>query len=200
MANGSISLYLLISFLLLIMANSDIASDRAECTKPLMGLATCLPYVQGNSKAPTPDCCTGLKQVLVDNKKCLCVLIRDRDDPQLGIKLNATLALALPDTCNAKANISHCPALLNMDPNSKEAAIFEQGGAGGTAATPGKLAMFCETAKANSTSSTESVNNKSSESKSNSATSSILSYEKYHLVKLVVGFGLSIIAPLLLFS
>ncbi|KAJ4767542.1 Bifunctional inhibitor/lipid-transfer protein/seed storage 2S albumin superfamily protein [Rhynchospora pubera] len=190
MAKGSISLYLLISFLLLITASSDIASDRAECTKPLMGLATCLPYVQGSSKAPTPDCCTGLKQVLVDNKKCLCVLIRDRDDPQLGIKLNATLALALPDTCKATANISHCPALLNMDPNSKEAAIFEQGGAG-TAATP---------AKANSTSSSESVNSKSSESKSNSATSSILSYEKCFLAKLVVGFGLSIIAPLLLFS
>jgi Probable lipid transfer len=114
--NTSFSLCLLISSLLLITVNSDIASDQAECTKPLMGLATCLSYVQGTSKAPTPDCCTGLKQVLVDNKKCLCVLIRDRDDPQLGIKINASRALALPDQCAAKANISHCPGYFAPPP------------------------------------------------------------------------------------
>ncbi|XP_078165134.1 non-specific lipid transfer protein GPI-anchored 14-like isoform X2 [Carex rostrata] len=190
MTNGSISLYLLISSLLLITASSDIASDQAECTQPLVGLATCLPYVQGSSRAPTPDCCAGLKQVLLNNKKCLCVLIRDRDDPQLGIKLNASLALALPSQCNAKANISHCPDLLHLDPNSKEAAIFEHGGAGGTAATPG-----------NSNSTTESGKSSSAASKASStATSLISSYETFFLVKFVVGFGISIIVPMLVSS
>lgn len=124
MTNGSISLYLLISSLLLITASSDIASDQAECTKPLVGLATCLPYVQGSSRAPTPDCCAGLKQVLLNNKKCLCVLIRDRNDPQLGITLNASLALALPSQCNAKANISHCPGSFPLSLISSSNFIF----------------------------------------------------------------------------
>ena len=54
---------------------ADAANDREECALQLVGLATCLPYVGGQAKAPTPDYCTGLKQVLKDNKKCLCVII-----------------------------------------------------------------------------------------------------------------------------
>ncbi|KAF3954168.1 hypothetical protein CMV_020451 [Castanea mollissima] len=56
---------------------ADAAKDREECAQQLVGLATCLPYVGGQAKTPTPDCCTGLKQVLKDNKNCLCVIIRD---------------------------------------------------------------------------------------------------------------------------
>jgi len=109
-------------------ANSDAAKDREECTDQLVGLATCLPYVGGNAKAPTPDCCSGLKQVLKTNKKCLCVIVRDRNDPQLGLTINVTLALGLPSVCNAPANVSNCPALLHMDPNSPEAQVFYQFG------------------------------------------------------------------------
>ncbi|KAJ6303222.1 hypothetical protein OIU77_017160 [Salix suchowensis] len=80
----------------------------------------------GDAKAPTPDCCNGLKQVLKDNKKCLCVIIKDRNDPELGLKINATLALSLPSVCHAPANVSQCPALLNLPPNSPDAQIFYQ--------------------------------------------------------------------------
>lgn len=107
-------------------ANSDAAKDREECTNQLVGLAGCLPYIGGNAKAPTPDCCSGLKQVLKTNKKCLCVVVRDRNDPQLGLTINVTLALGLPSVCNAPANLSECPALLHMDPNSPEAQVFYQ--------------------------------------------------------------------------
>lgn len=89
------------------MAVSD--KDREECAEQLVGLATCLPYVGGNAKSPTPDCCNGLKQVLKDKKKCLCVIIVDRNDPDLGLKINATLALGLPSVCHASANVSQCP-------------------------------------------------------------------------------------------
>lgn len=92
-------------------ANSDAAKDREECTEQLVGLATCLPYVGGTAKAPTPDCCSGLKQVLKTNKKCLCVIIRDRNDPELGLTINVTLALGLPSVCNAPANVSLCPGM-----------------------------------------------------------------------------------------
>ncbi|XP_042480287.1 non-specific lipid transfer protein GPI-anchored 14-like [Macadamia integrifolia] len=119
---------LLYMFLLMMASwvSSDIAKDREECANQLVGLATCLPYVSGTAKVPTLDCCTGLKQVLDKNKKCLCILIKDRNDPSLGIKINATLALSLPDTCHAPANVSKCPELLHMSPSSPDAKIFEQ--------------------------------------------------------------------------
>ncbi|KAK1561244.1 hypothetical protein QYE76_070512 [Lolium multiflorum] len=117
----------------------DMNSDRSECADQLVGLAPCLQYVQGEARTPAPDCCGGLRQVLGKSPKCLCVLVKDKDDPNLGIKINASLALALPSACGAtKANVSHCPELLHIPPNSKDAAIFSPGGEKGTAATPGK--------------------------------------------------------------
>ncbi|CAN6213451.1 unnamed protein product [Urochloa humidicola] len=88
----------------------DFAADRAECSDKLVGLATCLTYVQDEAAAPTPDCCAGLKTVLQTSRKCLCVLVKDKDDPNLGLKLNVSKALGLPAVCNAAANISDCPS------------------------------------------------------------------------------------------
>ncbi|MQL80158.1 hypothetical protein Taro_012604 [Colocasia esculenta] len=91
------------------VARGDFASDQAECAEALVGLSTCLTYVEGTSKSPTPDCCTGLKQVIGKSPKCLCILIKDRDNPQLGFKIDATRAMSLPGVCSVPANISHCP-------------------------------------------------------------------------------------------
>lgn len=89
---------------------ADMDADRSECAEQLVGLAPCLQYVQGQARSPAPDCCGGLSQVLDKSPKCLCVLVKDKDDPNLGIKINASLALALPSACgNTKANVSHCP-------------------------------------------------------------------------------------------
>ncbi|KAE8787110.1 lipid transfer protein [Hordeum vulgare] len=116
---------------------ADMDADRSECAEQLMGLAPCLQYVQGQARSPAPDCCGGLSQVLDKSPKCLCVLVKDKDDPNLGIKINASLALALPSACrNTKANVSHCPQLLHLPPNSKDAAIFSPGGDKGAAAAP----------------------------------------------------------------
>ncbi|XP_010228246.1 protein YLS3 isoform X1 [Brachypodium distachyon] len=104
---------------------ADFAADRAECSDKLVALATCLTFVQGQAPAPTPDCCAGLKTVLQSSRKCLCVLVKDRDDPGLGLKINVTRALGLPAACSAAANISDCPRLLNLPPNSKDAQVFE---------------------------------------------------------------------------
>ncbi|XP_057497853.1 non-specific lipid transfer protein GPI-anchored 14-like [Actinidia eriantha] len=136
-------------YVILSCASSDPAKDREECTEQLVGLATCLPYVGGNAKAPTPDCCSGLKQVLKTNKKCLCVIIRDRNDPELGLTINVTLALGLPSVCNAPANVSQCPALLKMAPNSPDAQIFYQLG---HAPASGPTSSPAATVKANTTS------------------------------------------------
>ncbi|XP_021892207.1 protein YLS3-like isoform X2 [Carica papaya] len=114
----------------------DSSKDKEECAEELVGLATCLPYVGGTAKSPTPDCCSGLKQVLKDNRKCLCVIINDRNDPDLGLQINLTLALHLPIVCHAPANVSQCPVLLHMDPKSPEARVFYQLGEGSTHAAP----------------------------------------------------------------
>ncbi|KAG8081029.1 hypothetical protein GUJ93_ZPchr0007g6120 [Zizania palustris] len=67
----------------------DIAADRAECSNTLIGLATCLTYVQDEAVAPTPDCCAGLKTLLQTSRKCLCVLVKDRDDPSRASRSTA---------------------------------------------------------------------------------------------------------------
>jgi hypothetical protein len=92
------------------VAGGDISADRTECADQLVVLAPCLQYVQGQARSPAPDCCGGLHQMLGKSPKCLCVLVKDKDDPNLGIKINATLALSLPSVCGAThANVSHCP-------------------------------------------------------------------------------------------
>ncbi|CAL9053077.1 non-specific lipid transfer protein GPI-anchored 13-like isoform X2 [Musa acuminata AAA Group] len=108
--------------------SSDFAQDKANCQDTLVSLATCLTYVEGQAKAPTPDCCDGLSKILSKNRTCLCVLIKDRNEPGLGITFNATLAMNLPTVCHASSNISECPELLHLPPHSKEAQIFEQFG------------------------------------------------------------------------
>ncbi|KAI4345341.1 hypothetical protein L6164_012473 [Bauhinia variegata] len=106
-------------------ATSDLTKDKAECTNQLLGLAQCLSYVSGQAKAPTIDCCSGLKQVLEKSKKCLCILIKDRNDPNLGLKINATLAIHLPEACHTPANITECIDLLQLKSHSPEAKVFE---------------------------------------------------------------------------
>lgn len=94
--------------LLVGFATSDLNQDKAECADKLVGLATCLPYVSDQAKAPTVDCCTGLKEVIDKSRRCLCLLIKDHDDPNLGLKINVTLALNLPSACHTPTNVSEC--------------------------------------------------------------------------------------------
>ncbi|KAK1306716.1 putative GPI-anchored protein [Acorus calamus] len=128
MARPSSSLALLVIILcfscLSNLTCSDLASDRQECTQQLIGLSTCLNYIEGKAKTPPPDCCDGLKTVLQKSRKCLCILVNDRNDPGLGFKIDPNLALSLPSTCNAPANISECPTLLHLAPSSPDAQIF----------------------------------------------------------------------------
>ncbi|KAL5563486.1 hypothetical protein UlMin_033233 [Ulmus minor] len=108
--------------------SANVDQDRAECADQLVGLATCLPYVGGDAKTPTIDCCSGLKQVVEKSKKCLCILIKDRDDPNLGLKINATLAMQLPSACHVPTNITNCIDMLHLAPNSSQAKVFEDFG------------------------------------------------------------------------
>ncbi|KAK7369076.1 hypothetical protein VNO80_11110 [Phaseolus coccineus] len=117
---SSTLLLLLVGF-----ATSDVNQDKSECTDKLIGLAGCLTYVSGEATVPTMDCCSGLKEVIDKSKRCLCILIKDRNDPSLGLKINVTLALKLPETCKTPTNITQCVDLLHLPPNSADAKVFE---------------------------------------------------------------------------
>ncbi|XP_047173819.1 non-specific lipid transfer protein GPI-anchored 14-like [Vigna umbellata] len=125
MASTNLILSSTLLLLLVGFATSDINQDRADCTDKLVGLVGCLTYVSGEASAPTMDCCSGLKQVIDKSKRCLCVLIKDRDDPSLGLKINVTLALKLPEVCKTPTNITQCVDLLHLQPNSPDAKVFE---------------------------------------------------------------------------
>ncbi|ONK74900.1 uncharacterized protein A4U43_C03F11270 [Asparagus officinalis] len=120
-------LLVLVALLALVThASSDLKADRAECSKKLVGVAMCLPFVRGEAKSPTQDCCTGYKQVTAKSIKCLCVLIKDRDDPELGLRINVTIAITLPASCDAPTNLSSCTGILKLSPDSKYAKEFQQ--------------------------------------------------------------------------
>nr|XP_010934234.1 protein YLS3 isoform X1 [Elaeis guineensis] len=122
-------LIVLLAMSLITFASSDYASDRAECADQVIKLSTCLTYMQGSARAPTPDCCSSLKQVVDKSFKCLCILVKDRNEPELAsFKVNVTFALRLPSKCGVPANASACPRLLNLPPNSPDAKIFEEYG------------------------------------------------------------------------
>uniref|UniRef100_A0A1J3DDH6 Protein YLS3 n=1 Tax=Noccaea caerulescens TaxID=107243 RepID=A0A1J3DDH6_NOCCA len=115
-----------ITSMLLGFGSSDLAQDREECTSQLVAVSPCLPYVGGNAKAPTKDCCGGFGQVITKSVKCVCILIKDKDDPNLGLKFNATLAARLPTACHITApNITECISLLHVPPNSTLAKEYE---------------------------------------------------------------------------
>ncbi|KAK8595871.1 hypothetical protein V6N12_064380 [Hibiscus sabdariffa] len=122
----SLTLSFILLTVLLDLASSDINQDKAECANQLVGLAPCIPYVGGEAKTPTVGCCGGVKQVLDKSKKCLCVLLKDKDDPSLGLKINTTLAATLPSICHAPTNITDCISLLHLAPNSQDAKLFEE--------------------------------------------------------------------------
>lgn len=89
-------------------ARGDFEADQKECADTLTGLLTCLEYVEGTSKAPPPDCCSGLNQIVTKNLRCLCILIKDRNDPQMPFKVNATRARSLPGACKNPIDIFQC--------------------------------------------------------------------------------------------
>ncbi|XP_071698794.1 non-specific lipid transfer protein GPI-anchored 14-like isoform X2 [Rutidosis leptorrhynchoides] len=116
---------MLVIMVLIGVTKADINKDKSQCATQLVGLLTCLPYVGGETNTPATDCCSGLKEVMAKSKVCLCVLIKDRNDPSLNLKINETLALSLPDSCHMPTNISECASLLHLQAGSPDAKVFE---------------------------------------------------------------------------
>ncbi|KAI4347548.1 hypothetical protein L6164_008353 [Bauhinia variegata] len=95
--------------LLLISRYAMADSADQKCAATLAGLRTCTPYVEGNAKAPQPECCKGLKEAVINNRmNCLCIIIKNFNDSSLGVNINLTLAFNVPVYCKVPANKSQC--------------------------------------------------------------------------------------------
>ncbi|KAL6841956.1 hypothetical protein ACP4OV_028468 [Aristida adscensionis] len=74
-------------------------APSADCTAALIGLATCLPYVQANATEgrPPKDCCAGVKSAVSSpaSVACLCQAF----GTNYGIPINLTRAATLPAAC-----------------------------------------------------------------------------------------------------
>ncbi|CAO2831872.1 unnamed protein product [Amaranthus hypochondriacus] len=112
--------------LLIACVSSDFSKDKDECQEQLVTMSSCLNFVTREVKSPSPQCCTILYTKLNATKKCLCILVMDRNQPSLGLKLNATLALNHPSLCHAPNNSRDCLGLLHLDTKSPEAQVFIQ--------------------------------------------------------------------------
>ncbi|CAI9100986.1 OLC1v1038186C1 [Oldenlandia corymbosa var. corymbosa] len=126
--NVCVRMMIIILVLMMIASNvsSDFAEDKKECQNQLLSISPCLPFLSEQSKFPTPICCINLGDKYDQKRRCLCMAVKDRNEPGFGIKVNATLALGLPSICRIPNNVTQCIDFLNMDPQSPEAQIFKQ--------------------------------------------------------------------------
>ncbi|CAN8254274.1 unnamed protein product [Cochlearia groenlandica] len=97
--------------IMLLGVSSELSQDIKGCQDSMSDLYSCLPFVTTKAKAPDSTCCTTLKEKLDKGhtKRCLCTLVKEKDDPGLGFKVDANRAMSLPSTCLVPANISQCP-------------------------------------------------------------------------------------------
>lgn len=112
---SGMSILKVVSFILVLMGivgchptGADFAQDKKECQDKLVGLRSCLGYISGEEKMPPSSCCLQLSESYNQSRRCLCILVRDRNEPDLGFKLNATLTVTLPSVCRIPANTTEC--------------------------------------------------------------------------------------------
>ncbi|KAM7276652.1 hypothetical protein ACFE04_018518 [Oxalis oulophora] len=155
------------------LSMATLQDDEQQCADQLTSLASCIPYVSGSAKKPTPECCTDTKKVKSDSPKCLCVLIKESTDPSMGLPINTTLALELPTLCNMDASVANCPTLLKLAPGSADAKIFEDASGSASTSTTTSSTTDSPTSSSSpaSTSTPTSTSTSGSASKSTSSTS-----------------------------
>ncbi|CAI9107802.1 OLC1v1007248C1 [Oldenlandia corymbosa var. corymbosa] len=87
--------------LVLVICWTSGALAQSGCTTELATLYPCLNYVSGNSSSPSSTCCSQLGAVVRSNPQCLCLLLNGGAS-SVGLNVNETLALELPDKCNVQ--------------------------------------------------------------------------------------------------
>ncbi|XP_006655345.2 non-specific lipid transfer protein GPI-anchored 5-like [Oryza brachyantha] len=89
-------------------SNSSSSSNLTilTCLSPLA--SSCLNYLTGNETTPSASCCSKLRDVVKAQLECLCVAL-NADSAALGLSINRTRALGLPDACKVQTPpVSNC--------------------------------------------------------------------------------------------
>ncbi|XP_051132429.1 non-specific lipid transfer protein GPI-anchored 11-like [Andrographis paniculata] len=84
-------------------------APAVDCSSLVLNMADCLSFVSAGSTTAKPEgtCCSGLKTVLKTGAECLCEAFKN--SAQLGVTLNVSKALSLPDACHVSApSVSNC--------------------------------------------------------------------------------------------
>uniref|UniRef100_A0A0E0LHQ4 Bifunctional inhibitor/plant lipid transfer protein/seed storage helical domain-containing protein n=1 Tax=Oryza punctata TaxID=4537 RepID=A0A0E0LHQ4_ORYPU len=83
-------------------------SSTSGCTQTLLSMSPCLNYLTGNETSPSASCCSKLGDVVKSQPECLCVAL-NADTAALGLSINRTRALGLPDACKVQTPpVSNC--------------------------------------------------------------------------------------------
>nr|GLL46698.1 protein YLS3-like isoform X1 [Ipomoea trifida] len=87
---------------------SAAAAQSGGCTTAILSMASCLDYVTGKAPSPSSGCCTAFSGVLKSQPRCLCTIVNGGGS-SVGVQINQTLALQLPDSCKVKTPpVSKC--------------------------------------------------------------------------------------------
>ncbi|XP_010259097.1 PREDICTED: non-specific lipid-transfer protein-like protein At2g13820 [Nelumbo nucifera] len=98
--------------MLLAMLCAGAAAQSSSCTSVIVSMSPCLNYITGNSSTPSSSCCSQLATVVQSMPRCLCEVLNGGGVPSLGISINQTRALTLPNACNIQTPpVSQCNAL-----------------------------------------------------------------------------------------
>ncbi|KAI3511546.1 hypothetical protein L1887_18701 [Cichorium endivia] len=76
-------------------------AQSSGCTSVLISLSPCLNYISGNTSTPSSGCCSQLASVVQSQPQCLCQVLNGGGS-SLGLSINQTQALALPEACNVQ--------------------------------------------------------------------------------------------------
>lgn len=87
------------------MLYAGASAQSSSCTSVIVSLSPCLNYITGNSSTPSSGCCSQLKSVLGSQPQCLCQVLNGGAS-SLGININQTQALALPNACKVQTSYS----------------------------------------------------------------------------------------------
>lgn len=110
---GKNNMVLMVTLIIVNMLCGKI-KGQSSCNNVLLSMAPCVSYVSGSSTNPSSSCCSQLASVVKTQPQCLCLALNGAA-PALGIKLNQTLALSLPNACNVQT-----PPLNQCNGNIKE--------------------------------------------------------------------------------
>ncbi|KAL2935814.1 hypothetical protein RDABS01_018932 [Bienertia sinuspersici] len=113
MASKRSATWSLLLVLVLVLASTyngaKAQSSTSSCTSVLMSMSSCLNFITNNSSSPASSCCSALSNVVQSQPQCLCAALSSGAASSLGVAINQTRALDLPNVCNVQTPpVSQC--------------------------------------------------------------------------------------------